>query len=84
MKRITIGTAYKLNGANQYGFTRDGKKIIIETNEVVIKVRDNILDRLKYRNMFRIFGTFTELDIDQSIIDRYFTEHSLFGIGERL
>ena len=72
MGKIQTGTIYKLGGASQYGFTRDGEKIIIEPYETVIKIRDNLLDRLKYRNMFRIFGTLTEVDIDSSIIERYF------------
>lgn len=72
--KILIGDTYKLNGACQYGYTRDGEKITIEPYETIVKVRDNCADRIKLRNMWRIFGTFTEVDIDQSIIDRYFVK----------
>ena len=71
MKVIT-GDAYKLDGACQYGITRDGKRITIEPYETVIKIKENFWDKVKLRNMWRIFGTFTEVDIDKSIIDRYF------------
>lgn len=73
MKILTSDT-YKLNGACQYGYTRDGQKVTIEPYETIIKIRENFWDRIKVRNMWRIFGTFTEVDIDQSIIDRYFTK----------
>lgn len=72
--KILTGNTYKLNGACQYGYTRDGQKITIEPYETIIKIRENFWDRIKLRNMWRIFGTFTEVDIDQSIIDRYFTK----------
>lgn len=72
--KILTGDTYKLNGACQYGYTRDGQKITIEPYETIIKIRENFWDRIKLRNMWRIFGTFTEVDIDQSIIDRYFSK----------
>lgn len=72
--KVMTGDAYKLNGASQYGITRDGKKIMIEPYETVIKIKENFWDKVKLRNMWRIFGTFTEVDIDQSIIDRYFVK----------
>ena len=71
MKVIT-GDAYKLDGACQYRITKDGKRITIEPYETAIKIKENFWDKVKLRNMWRIFGTFTEVDIDQSIIDRYF------------
>ena len=71
MKVIT-GDAYKLDGACQNGITMDGKRITIEPYETVMKIKENFWDKVKLRNMWRIFGTFTEVDIDQSIIDRYF------------
>lgn len=72
--KIMTGDAYRLNGAYQYGFTRDGKRITIEPYETVIKIKENFWDKVRLRNMWRIFGTFTEVDIDQSIIDRYFVK----------
>ena len=72
--KILTGDTYKLNGACQYGYTRDGQKVTIEPYETIIKIRENFWDRVKLRNMWRIFGTFTEVDIDSSIIDRYFTK----------
>jgi len=72
--KILTGEVYKLNGCCQYGYTRNGEKITIEPYETIIKVRDNFADRIKLRNMWRIFGTHIEVNIDQSIINRYFVK----------
>lgn len=72
MQKINIGDVYKLNGACQYGVTRDGRKITIEPYESIVKIKENLWDKLKFRNMWRIFGTSTEVDIAPDIIKRYF------------
>lgn len=69
-----IGTRYFLDGASQNGETRDGVNVIIPPNAVIVKVRDNFADRLKFRNMFVIESTGQEVSVDQSIIERYFRE----------
>lgn len=69
-----IGTRYFLDGASQNGETRDGANVIIPPNAVIVKVRDNFADRLKFRNMFVIESTGQEVSVDQSIIERYFRE----------
>lgn len=70
----SIGTRYFLDGASQNGETRDGINVVIPPNAVIVKVRDNFADRLKFRNMFVIESTGQEISIDQSIIERYFRE----------
>ena len=69
-----IGRRYFLDGASQNGETRDGVNVIIPPNAVIVKVRDNFADRLKFRNMFVIESTGQEVSVDQSIIERYFRE----------
>lgn len=69
-----IGRRYFLDGASQNGETRDGINVVIPPNAVIVKVRDNFADRLKFRNMFVIESTGQEVSVDQSIIERYFRE----------
>lgn len=69
-----IGRRYFLDGASQNGETRDGINVIIPPNAVIVKVRDNFADRLKFRNMFVIESSGQEVSVDQSIIERYFRE----------
>ena len=70
----SIGKRYFLDGASQCGETREGKKVTILPYATVIKVRDNFVDKLKMRNMFVIEDTCQEIDIDTSIVERYFRE----------
>lgn len=72
--KIKVGDKYKLNGACQYGYTRDGTKIVIDPYNIVIKIRDNFSDHLKLRSMWRLAETGWEIDIDNSIIERYFVK----------
>lgn len=69
---MKIGDKYMLDGASQYGITREGKEITIPPFSVVEKIRDNFADKLKFRNMFVVCETGQEVDISQSIIERYF------------
>lgn len=69
-----IGRRYFLDGASQNGETRNGIDVIIPSNAVIVKIRDNFADRIKLRNMFVIENTDQEVSIDQSIIERYFRE----------
>lgn len=71
-ERMKIGDKYILDGAIQSGITREGKEITILPFSAVEKIRDNFADKLKFRNMFVICETGQEVDIDQSIIERYF------------
>lgn len=70
----SIGTRYFLDGASQNGETRDGINVVIPPNAVIVKVRDNFADRLKFRNVFVIESTGQKVSVDQSIIERYFRE----------
>ena len=72
--KIKVGDKYKLNGACQYGYTRDGIKIVINQYDIIIKIRDNFSDHLKLRSMWRLVETGWEIDIDNSIIERYFVK----------
>ena len=72
--KIKVGDKYKLNGACQYGYTRDGIKIVIDPFETTTKIRDNFCDHLRLRNMWRLDETGWEIDIDNSIIERYFVK----------
>lgn len=49
--KIKTGDKYKLNGACQYGYTRDGIKIVIDPFDTVTKIRDNFCDHLRLRSM---------------------------------
>lgn len=69
---MKIGDKYILDGAIQSGITREGKEIIIPPFSTVEKIRDNFADKLKFRNMFVVCKTGEEVDISQSIIERYF------------
>lgn len=69
-----IGKRYYLDRASQYGETRQGKKVVIPPYAIIVKVRDNFVDKLKFRNMFAIESTGQEIDIDPSIVERYFRE----------
>lgn len=70
--KYKIGDIYFLDGACQYGTTRDGERITIQPNEKIEKIRDNFADILKIRNMWRILESGIEVDIAQSIIERYY------------
>lgn len=72
--KINVGDTYRLVGACQYGMTTDGIRIMIETYKEVTKVKDTLFDHLRFRSMWRINGTCWTVNIDQSIIDRYFTK----------
>lgn len=72
--KIKVGDKYKLNGACQYGYTRDGIKIVIDPFEIITKIRDNFCDHLRLRNMWRLDETGWEIDIDNSIVERYFVK----------
>lgn len=69
---MKIGDKYILDGASQSGITRDGEEITIPPFSTVEKIRDNFEDKLKFRNMFVVCKTGEEVDISQSIIERYF------------
>lgn len=69
---MKIGDKYILDGASQSGITRDGEEITISPFSTVEKIRDNFEDKLKFRNMFVVCKTGEEVDISQSIIERYF------------
>ena len=68
--------SYRLISASQRGYTRDGIEITIPPNSVVVKIRNTFADRIKMRNMFILHSNDEnngmEINIDQSIIDRYF------------
>ncbi len=69
---MRIGDKYILNGASQLGITREGKAVKIPPFSAVEKIRDNFMDKLRFRNMFVLCETGQEIDISQSIIERYF------------
>lgn len=71
--KINVGDKYRLIGDDyQYGMTTDGIRIMIEPYKEVTKVKDTLFDHLFFRSMWRINGTCWIVNIDQSIIDRYF------------
>lgn len=72
--RIKAGDRYTLNGACQYGWTRDGIKIVIDPYDTVTKIKDTFSDYIKLRSMYRLGNTGWEIDIDDSIIERYFVK----------
>lgn len=72
--KVKVGDKYKLNGACQYGCTRDGIKIVIDPYDTITKISDNFCDHLKLRSMWRLDETGWEIDIDNSIIERYFVK----------
>lgn len=72
-----IGVMYRLIGAEQYGVTRQGTRITIPQDSRVTKIKDSFIDNIRLRNMFILHRSSVcnddiEIDIDQSIIDRYF------------
>ena len=69
---MRIGDKYILNGASQLGITREGKEVKIPPFSTVEKIRDNFMDKLRFRNMFVLCENRQEIDISQSIIERYF------------
>lgn len=71
---MKIGTRFKLDGACQEVKTRDGKEFIIKPGAIVIRIKNTISDILNFRQMYRIDGTNYEVDIDNSLIKRYFIE----------
>lgn len=71
-ERMKIGDRYILDGASQSGITREGQEITIPPFSTVEKIRDSFVDKLKLRNMFVVCKTGEEVDISQSIIERYF------------
>lgn len=70
--KINVGDTYRLVGACQHGMTTDGIRIMIEPYKEVTKVKDTLFGHLRFRSMWRINGTCWIVNIDQSIIDRYF------------
>lgn len=77
MERLSkIGKKYKLDGASQYGTERNGKLVEIEPNSTITKIRDNFADIMKFRSMYTIDETGIEVDIRDSVIERYFVEVS--------
>lgn len=73
MERLSkIGKKYKLDGASQYGITRDGNRVEIKPHSTVTKIRDNFADIMKFRSMYMIDETGIEISIDDSLIERYF------------
>lgn len=69
-----IGKKYKLDGASQCGITRDKERIEIKPYSTITKIRDTFADILKLRSMYVIDENGIEVDIDDSIIKRYFVE----------
>ena len=72
MNRINVGDTYRLMGACQYATTRENISIRIEPYSTITKVRDTLFDNLFIRYMWRLNGTDWVVNINQSIIDRYF------------
>lgn len=70
--KIKTGEIYKLNGCCQYGYTRCGKRITINPFSTVTKIKNNLLDILTLKSMYILDGTNLEINIDDSIIERYF------------
>ena len=69
---MKIGDKYILNGASQLGTTREGNEVEIPPFSAIEKIRDNFADKIRFRNMFAICKTGQEINISQSIIERYF------------
>lgn len=61
---------YILNGASQDGTQWDGSTYIIQPKEIVTQVTE----RLLRTNLYRVESDGRIVQIDSSIIDRYFTE----------
>lgn len=61
---------YILNGASQEGIQWDGSRYIIQPKEIVTQVTD----RLIRSNLYRVKSDGRIVQIDASIISRYFTE----------
>lgn len=76
---MMVGDKYILSGASQLGVTREGKEVKIPPLYVIEKIRDNFADKLKFRNMFVLCKTGQEIDISQSIIERYFIPYTKDG-----
>lgn len=76
MKRIKVGNKYKLDGASQFTYTRENKLVRIEPRQIVTKIKDKWSDKFRLRDMYRTEynGETVEIDIDSSIIDRYFVK----------
>lgn len=75
MERLSkIGKKYKLDGASQYGTTRGGNRVEIKPHSTVTKIRDNFADIMKFRSMYMIDKSGIEVNIDDSLIKRYFVE----------
>lgn len=76
MKRIKVGNKYKLDGASQFAYTRENKLVRIEPGQIVTKIKDKRSDKFRLRNMYRTeYNDETvDIDIDSSIIDRYFVK----------
>lgn len=68
--KIRVGDKYRLDGASQYEFTREGNIVRIKSGDVVIKIKDKLSDKLYSRSMYCINGKY--VNISESIIDRYF------------
>lgn len=69
-----IGKKYKLDGASQCGITREKEWIVIKPYSTITKIRDTFADILKFRSMYVIDESGIEVNIDDSIIKRYFVE----------
>lgn len=78
-QKMMVGDKYILSGASQLGVTREGKEVKIPPLSVIEKIRDNFADKLKFRNMFVLCKTGQEIDISQSIIERYFIPYTKDG-----
>ena len=76
MKRIKVGNKYKLDGASQFAYTRENKLVRIEPRQIVTKIKEQWADKFRLRDMYRTEynGETVEIDIDSSIIDRYFVK----------
>lgn len=74
--KVNIGDKFKLDGACQYGYTRDGIKIVIDPYETITKIKDSFSDHVRCRRMYRLDNTGWEINIDDSIVKRYFVRES--------
>lgn len=70
--KVKTGDKYKLDGCCQYGYTRCGKRVAINPFNTVTKIKDNLLDILTLKSMYILDGTDLEININDSIIERYF------------
>lgn len=68
------GKKYRLDGASQYGITREKEWVVIKPYSIITKIRDTFADILKLRSMYVIDESGIEVNIDDSIIKRYFVE----------